>query len=469
MNITVYQNFIKRRNSTLQPSSGGTQKTVTLKEGTSIENPTFLLAGSDFTIDYVSAFGNYYFVDDVVAVRNNLTEIKCSMDPLATHKTTIGNYSAFIERADSSSNINVDLPDPLVASEVTERILPSVTSGSGVFSSTGFFVLSVLNTKGSGAGFTSYYMLDASTVEEVAQYCNSYWGNPITTVAEWLQQNLLKTSEAIVNCIWVPFSFGYTTGMSFASETIEIGVDNVTLGGNPVTGWRFTGGSVAHETITVAIPSGGYSDFRRGAPYTIGKLFIPCYGVIDFNPLDFTSGTITCKFDSDFATGDICCYLYDGTNLISSITYNCAAVCPVGKVGTNVQGTGTGILSTAAAVAGTIATKGTASSVAMGIGATASGVNTVANAITPTISIHGAQGGRAIAYSGTDVVCTLICKETTNPADLLTHHGGLVMLKKTISTLSGYIQCSNASVPIHGMASERDAVNSFLNNGFYYE
>lgn len=469
MTIEVFTGFSKRKNSTKHPTAGtGTSKTVTLKEGTSIENPSFLLAGDLFTVDYVNAFGNWYFVTDVKSVKNGLTEISCKMDSLATHKSTIANYTAFIERAASSGAINIDLPDPLCASEVTERVIPSVTSGSFVFSSTGCFVLSVLNTKGSGAGFTSYYLLDATKIEAVATYCNSYWGNTATTVTEWFQANYLKTSEAIIDCIWVPFSYSYTASLSFAHEKIEIGVDEITVGGDYVWGYRFTAGCVASYTATIAIPNTGYSDFRRGAPYTIGKLYIPCYGVIDFNPLDFTTGNITLTIDADFATGDVIVYLKDGTYLISTVTYNCAAPCPVGKVGTNISGAASGIIQTAGAVIGMVASSG-AASVAAGISATAAGINAVSNAIAPTMSIHGGRGGRAASYNGTDFICTLICKETSDPAELMTHHGGLVMEKKQISSLSGYIKCSNASVPIAGMETEREEVNSYLNSGFYYE
>ena len=470
MTIYYWTSFSKRINSTKQPSSG-TSKTVTLKEGTSIETPTFILTGDLFDVVYVKAFSDhYYYVTDIKSVKNGLTEINCKMDPMATFRSAIGSYNAFIERCSNSSYINVDLPDPLCASEVTERVIPSVASGSFVFSSTGCFVLSVLNTKGSGAGFTSYYLLDAATIEKVAQYCNSYWGNAAQTVTEWLQANFLKTSEAVIDCIWVPFSFAYTSGLSFSSETMELGVDNITIGGVPVVGWRFTAGCVAHDIINISIPSTGYSDFRRGAPYTQGKLYIPCYGVIDFNPLDFTTGTISMVFDSDFATGDVICYLKDGSNLISTITYNCAAQCPVGKVGTNIQGTATGFLSTAGALVGVFASGG-ATAAAAGIGATASGINAISNAINPTMSIHGSRGGRAAAFTGYDVICTLICKETSDPAELLTHHGGLVMSKHTISNIGTghYIQCSHASVPISGMEEERNIINGFLNNGFYYE
>lgn len=465
MTIKTYTGFSKRKNSTKQPGTG-TDVVCTLKEGTSIESPVFLLNSNDFTINYIKAFDHYYFVEDIKSVRNGLIEISCSMDVLATFKSAIGSYSAFIERADSSSNINIDLPDPLVAIENNERILTQTTSGLGVFSSSGYFILSVLNTVGSGAGFTSYYMMDISAIEFVAAYCNTPWGSSATDILDWLQSTFLKTADSVIDCIWVPFSLAATTGLPMTAEPVEIGVDTLPAG---ATGWRLTGVCVASETITVSIPSTGYSDFRKGSPYTAGKLFIPCYGVVDFNPLDFPNDTISMKFDCDIATGDVACYLYNSNNvLISSYTYNVAVSCPVGKVGANVTGTGTGLLTTLAGVASAATATG-GYAVAAGIGATASGINTLANALAPTVSVRGAKGGRALAERGTDPIVTLICKETTDPAELLTQHGGLVMEKHTISSLSGYIQCSNASVPIAGMGNEKDAVNNFLNSGFYYE
>lgn len=466
MTITVYSNFSKRRNSTARPTGAGTQKTVVLKEGTSIESPTFVLKSNDFTINYVNAFNHYYFVDDIVSVRDNLIEVKCSMDVLATYKTAIGNYNAFIERAASSSIVNTLLPDPLVSVENDERILQAVTSGLGMFSSSGYYILSVINSEGSGAGFTSYYMIDITKLNYVANYCNTAWdsGNPNIGLTDWIQSTFLKTSESIISCIWVPFSLAATTGLPMTNKPIVIGVDQI-----GESTYHLNGICIASETLVCSIPSTGYSDFRRGAPYTIGKVFIPCYGMVDFNPLDFLSGSITMKFDADIATGDVTCYLCDGSTVVSSYTYNVAVNCPVGKVGADVKGTATGLLSTVGSIIGAASASTGAGALAGGLAASASGINTLATALGPTVSVKGSQGGRALAERGTDPIIILICRTTTDPADLLTHHGGLVMEKKTIGNYSGYIKCSNASLSIDGMGGEKEAVNNYLNSGFYYE
>ena len=75
-----------------------------------------------------------------------------------------------------------------------------------------------------------------------------------------------------------------------------------------------------------------------------------------------------------------------------------------------------------------------------------------------------------MAQNGLDVIVTVKAKDTKDPDDLLAREGRPVMKLTTLSTLNGmYIKCSDASVPIAGMGSEKDAVNDFLNSGFYLE
>ena len=39
----------------------------------------------------------------------------------------------------------------------------------------------------------------------------------------------------------------------------------------------------------------------------------------------------------------------------------------------------------------------------------------------------------------------------------------------TVSSLSGYVKCANASVSIPGDGEEQNVLNGYLNGGFYYE
>lgn len=462
MTINVWSGFSKRRNSTKRPSIAGTQKDVTLKETTSIENPTFVLASNDFTINYVQAFGHYYFVDDIKSVRNGIIEISCSMDHGATYKSDIGSYTAFVER--SASYYNTMLPDPFVAIMNDETNDSVVVSGLNMFVSGGFYVISVLNDVGSGNGFTTVYITDRANLESLAAYVNTDWGSAATDVLDWLQSTFLKTADSIIDCIWVPIALSAIPSTAVTWETLKIGVDVVT----GVSGYRVTGPCIASETSGIVIPH-QFNDFRMGAPYTACKLYIPCYGSVDINPLDFTAGVIDLNFDCDITTGDMVCYLKDALgNLVATYTYNIGVSCPVGKVGSNVTQTVGSILSTAGSVASTVASHG-ATAIAHGVAAASSSINALNAAIAPTASIHGGKGGRAIAENGLDIVCTTICKQTSDPADLQATHGRPFMADGLLSAFSGYVKCSGAEVPISGVESDKRAVNDLLNGGFYYE
>ena len=107
-------------------------------------------------------------------------------------------------------------------------------------------------------------------------------------------------------------------------------------------------------------------------------------------------------------------------------------------------------------------------STAAGIATGASAINTIASMVGVTGSVHGSKGGRAIIQE-LDIHVTVIAKATQDPASVTAESGRPCMAQHTISTCSGFVKCVNASVDIPGMAAEKDQVNDFLNNGFYYE
>jgi len=89
MQITLYENFAKKDNSTLRPSIGGTVIDCFLKNSTSITNPTFVLTVENFNITYVKWDDRYYFVSDIMSIKNGVIELSCSLDVLATYKEQI--------------------------------------------------------------------------------------------------------------------------------------------------------------------------------------------------------------------------------------------------------------------------------------------------------------------------------------------------------------------------------------------
>lgn len=462
MTINYWTNFSKRRNSTKQPTSG-TSLTVNLKEGTSIEHPVFLLSGDLFMVNYVEAFGHYYFVDDVKSVRNGLTEISCSMDVLATFKATIGSYNGMIER--SSHTFETKYADPAVS---MQNAMTSAYSqfGPDIFSTSGFFALSVLNNIGSGTGFTTTYLITASELKNLAAYVNTDWGSAATDVLSWLQATFLKTANSIISCVWLPLKTSVITG---SYEVVRIGVDNVST----VHAYRLTSAAMYTGSDIGTLPhiySSG--DFRRCAPFSTGKIFIPGFGTTDLNLLDFEpSGRVGVYFAIDLSTGDTLCCLFNSSSVtVSSYIYNIGVQCPVGKVGADVTSTIGGILTTASNIAVANAmTHNPVGQIAMDYAAASSGINTIASALGTTASVSGSKAGRAAWYANDACVLEVFARTTQDLASMQATSGRPCMAAHTISTIPGYIKCINASVDIPGMAGEKQMVNDFLNSGFYYE
>ena len=89
LTINTWSNFSKKVNSTKQPTAASaTQHTVLLKDGADLKNPVFELNTLDFNINYLQAFGNYYWAH-VQNIDGHRCNIICTLDYLATFKTQL--------------------------------------------------------------------------------------------------------------------------------------------------------------------------------------------------------------------------------------------------------------------------------------------------------------------------------------------------------------------------------------------
>lgn len=471
MNITVWNNFSKRINSTKQPAANtGTIKTVLLKDATDIEAPVFELNTVDFSINYVQAFGHYYFCD----VRNldgSRSELVCSMDHLATFKDNIKAYSGMVEYTSASSNVLMTDPrnKPTYKTHAAQTLfnIPWSVSGEGTY------IVGVISDSSGFVGMTDYY---AMTRTNLQIFCQKIFDQ---NYLQHLIDDFQGVQNSLVSCIWLPFDYSWiTSNFTGVSDSVHIGRE--TLAGT--SAYRLTQrAKSANVSQALSFPVGFTADnYLRHSPYAVGTLYLPFVGTVDLDLDIFGSDpSMRISYDIDILTGDIIYYISDSAftgfdALVSTYSGNCASKVPVNGASYDSIGVGTGVVATiggVVALASAIATGGASTAIYAG----AAGIVGGAAATARSASIHSMTNGAmssaigALSISTAKTEIFIFEPVETNLTAYQAKHGMPYFKVATLSSLSGYIQCADASVDIPGTAAEKTAVNGYLNSGFYLE
>ena len=479
MNIEVWTSFSKRKNSTLTPPAAGTQVTCVLKEETSIERPSFILNTAIANYTYVAAFGHYYFVDDVININAGMCELVCSMDVLASYKSDIMAYTAFVER--SSSSYDVFINDPLLSQEqLYYSDTMHTTSLSSFFSQTGCFLVECL-AKDLGV------VLYATSNLEPYNYILSPGVYTASDKAAWIQSTIAQAFDLDVyigSVKWMPFTASdlgsipinpNTGNPMFPIGPLDIAA-SVILGGDA---WNYSVyqvpqvGPSSHKTTTVSLvlPSAGnFNDFRDcTSHYTQYSLYLPGVGIVSMDPAVIgyainKSKTISVDIWCDLISGEITYRLRLGANAsdIGRYSGNISIDVPIGKSAVDT-------VKSAKMVAGGIGAGALKGGWIGAIGGAIAGtIGAIYNDMTPETNMIGGSGNKAELAN---IVGSIhLTRRQFGSRDFPTSVAGRPLMQNvTLSSLTGFVKCGNASVPVNAHASERDAINSFLNSGFYIE
>ena len=116
----------------------------TLKDDVSIFNPSFILNyNSNFlSKNYVSAFGKYYFIENIVLLDGGRCMIVCKEDVLYTYHAELNNMNFTIVRNEGKRNLEIDDSEYTLAQGFKEFIYPY--SGFGGYGESNTTVLEVL-------------------------------------------------------------------------------------------------------------------------------------------------------------------------------------------------------------------------------------------------------------------------------------------------------------------------------------
>ena len=473
--------FSKRINSTKQPTlSGFTDFDCVLKDTTSIDNPTFLISAADLEgYNYASWGTRYYFVSALRSVRNNLWEVDCSLDVLATYKSNILATTAYVIYDTVS---NTELPDNRLPIKTTKSISVSTTACPFVPDG-GCFILSLTGSNGSTGVYKAtqgdlaaliddvsdiwdnlFNYPDAPDKPDVPDYGSDflenislavrYWADDFMWYIEYIKQAVCQffgSGDLVQNireCRYIPFNVGTTGG----ATTIYLG----TFETQQSLGKLNT--ETVHRTASVSIPWQA-NDFRRRSPYTEVYLYLPYIGMIKLSSENLVGqSSISVAYTLALRDGSLICTVSSGGEILGQYSGNVGASVPIGVSNINLPKAAQSVISGATSAAG------------KNLGGVGMAVLNFADAVTPNFSSIGGLDGIAGIGANQNITCYTVFHDTVvAPNTELLTIGSPTMAPKALATLTGFCQCMDAHVEAPAMDNELEAIDNYLNSGFFIE
>lgn len=473
MATAIFYSFSKRKNSTKVPTGSGDSYDVSLKSGTSLLSPTLLLQiGSRPDYNYLSFEGRYYFVTDIVSVRNNLWEIFCNVDTLASWKSAIGATTANILYATGGRNDIVDPRIPVTSDVDVAVDTQGITGGfTGFTSSTlGICILSITGT----GSFGSYLMESAGDIPHLMRNISAWGALSMTDVTTALRQLVYGggASQCIKNAICLPIILSSMSNFG-SQEQLYLGdYPCAKLGGIPINGYSVIDPFLS-ASCTVSIPW-QYNDWRRNNPYTKVYLYVPLVGMLSIPSSEIVNeASLSVYYSLNLLSGDVAVQIKgsDSHRKLATASANIAMSTPYGSA--NISGAkltsaiGVGVASVAAVAFG-VATGG-AGALALG-GGLATSAKGLLEALGGETAGGGGLGGSAVTGLDLGVSCYCVYKTLTDtPAHFDSIIGKPVMKKTTVGSYSGFVQTDGMCVDGSMTEAEHDLINSACDRGIYYE
>lgn len=448
MTEIVLYHFSKRKNSTKRPTGQGTEVPCLLKSATTFQNPTFILQrpmNEMLQFNYAKWADHYYFVDSTTSINAGQTEISCTEDVLATYKNEIGNYTCFIERSSNQTTLANDtmyIPtnDWVLSTRNVrhkEKIMTSTYSQQ--------YIIRLV----SRTGVASYY-INGNQLNNLLDYMYTE-SNFTDVITDGITKLMFDPFKYIVDLKWIPFVESAFKNNN--NEAIQLGFWD-----SGVMAKRIDEDTVVNFSYSFAFDNPLYAitDFRYYSP-SFSNYFIklPFIGVVALNPYKIDE-SVNALYQFDATSGLCNVFLQSKKVVFASYQFQLSVPVQIGYASTNIAQLTTSAVSLVGA--------GLQGNIAQGI---SSGIEAGRSITAPEVSMLGTIGNISNILNNqilefNSYACTSINPDGASEgyADGTVH---------SISGLSGYIKCRNASIEISGFTGDQEAVNNYLNSGFYYE
>lgn len=448
MTEIVLYHFSKRKNSTKRPTGQGTEVPCLLKSATTFQNPMFILQkpmNDMLQFNYAKWADHYYFIDSTTSINAGQTEISCTEDVLATYKNEISNYTCFIERSSNQTTLANDtmyIPTNdwvLSTRNVShkEKIMTSTYSQH--------YIIRVV----SRTGVASYY-INGNQLNNLLDYMYTE-SNFTDVITDAITKLMFDPFKYIVDLKWIPFVDSAFNNSN--DEAIQLGFWD-----SGVKAKRIDEDTVVNFSYSFAFDNPLYAitDFRYYSP-SFSNYFIklPFIGVVALNPYKIDE-SVNALYQFDATSGLCNVFLQSKKVVFASYQFQLSVPVQIGYASTNIAQLTTSAVSLVGA--------GLQGNIAQGI---SSGIEAGRSITAPEVSMLGTIGNISNILNNQILEFNSYACTSINPDGASEGYADGTV--RSISGLSGYIKCRNASIEISGFTGDQEAVNKYLNSGFYYE
>lgn len=448
MTEIVLYHFSKRKNSTKRPIGQGTEVPCLLKTATTFQSPIFILQrpmNDMLQFNYCKWADHYYFIDSTTSINAGQTEITCTEDVLATYKNEIGGYTCFIER---SSNQNTFANDSMYI-PTNDWVLSTrnVTHKEKIMTSTYSqqYIIRVV----SRTGVASYY-INGDQLNNLLDFMYTE-SNFTDVIQDAITKLMFDPFKYIVDLKWVPFV--ESAFKSSNDEAIQLGFWD-----SGVIAKRIDEDTVVNFSYSFAFDNPFYAitDFRYySSSFSNYFIKLPFIGVVALNPYKIDA-TVNALYQFDATSGLCNVFLQSKKVVFASYQLQLSVPVQIGYASTNIAQLATSTVSLVGA--------GLQGNIAQGI---SSGIEAGRSITAPEISMLGTVGNISNILNNqilefNSYACTSIEPDKASEGFV---DGNI----RPISGLTGFVKCRNASIEISGFTGDQEAVNNYLNSGFYYE
>ena len=478
----------KRVNSTGTSMSNTIALNCKLKEPCSYNNPVFIVSGLGSSNYNFCSWGSYYYwIDDITITTNDIKEVTCHLDPLATFRTSILNTKAYVMFGDN--NHASKYKDDIRFGADHKRTRPSGETGTGYFDM-GFdrdnwsFIMTVQCSTSAAYSSVITYAMTSSVFQKILK---GFSGTVYSDITNWSSTDFFdiiknfalklftgggQAIDNIKSVICVPININ-----TFANHCLQT-LNYVYLGPYSIT---LETGSVYVMDSSVTLTGNGVIDLHRPIASTTYKWLnspkycsiqithpcgyqeINCNGILENTQLylwwslNLCSGEYSIRVTSEASkdsetialingsTGiDVMGFVTAGGNNVIDQLFNNTANALTG-------GLTSGLLSVDA---GKMSPSGMGNSVPCGFA-----------------GIYLLTSGKECFYDVEYYLPSILDGTINEYVAYCDEYGYPVGRYMTIGDISGYCQCKNASVSGASGATDsaKELINSYLNNGIYLE